>query len=960
MIITAKFIPILLGLALTAFTVSTIVLAVQKSNLQNELQEAKDKLEALQTTTTTTTTTTTSTASPTTNPTTETPTKETPTTEISPTPEPEEKINYRLPETMFPTAYDLYLHPDVETGNFSGQEKIYISCTENTDKIVLHSLYMTIKSVYLEGSGTSVKTFYLDSIREFLVIELNDVIVAPRKFVLGIIFEGSMKNKIIGLYSSSYLKPDNSTKWIASSKFEPTFARQAFPCFDEPALKATFNVTLVYPNTGNYHALSNMNIEAIKNQGAYNEAYFSQSVPMSTYLSCFIVSDFLYKTVQVDTKGIGEEFELRVFATPEQLNKVDFALAAGKTIIEYYIQYFKIPYPLPKLDMAAIPDFVSGAMEHWGLVTYRETALLYDKAISSSANTQRVAGVIAHEFAHMWFGNLVTFMWWNDLWLSEGFASYIENKGIEAAFPDWNMQDQFIVNTLHGVLNLDATLGAHPIVQTVANPDQITEIFDTITYSKGSSIIRMLEDFLGPDNFQKAVTNYLEEFKYKNAVTDDFLTVIDKLNLGFDVKAIMRTWTEQMGLPVVEVKKISDTQYKLTQKRFFSNPVDYEGIYNDSPFNYTWSIPITYKTSASAEVQRTWFYFDDTEITITLPSAVEWIKFNYNQVGYYRVNYPTDMWENLSDKLVADPNIFSIGDRACLLNDAFALADSTQLPYNMPLDMTKYLSKEDQYVPWSVAASKLTSLKRKLMFTDAFVDYNAYARNLVEQIYESVGWTVGEDHMKNRLRVTILSTACSLGLPACLAEASNQFTKWLENPSVRPHPDIRETVYYYGMLALGNEEIWNQVWELFVTEKDASEKVKLMYGLSAIQEPWILSRYIDLAWHEKNVRGQDYFSCLQNIAANPIGEPLVWDYVREHWPQLVERFTINERNLGNMIPSITSRFSSQTKMEEMQNFFAKYPNGGAGTAARVRALENVKNNIAWLENNLSVVREWLQ
>ena len=234
--------------------------------------------------------------------------------------------------------------------------------------------------------------------------------------------------------------------------------------------------------------------------------------------------------------------------------------------------------------MAAIPDFVSGAMEHWGLVTYRETALLFDEGVSSTANTQRVAGVIAHEFAHMWFGNLVTMDWWNDLWLNEGFASYIENKGIDAKFPDWKMQDQFIISTLHGVLSLDATLGAHPIVQTVENPDQITEIFDTITYSKGSSIIRMLEDFLGADNFQRGVTNYLDTFKFGNAVTDDFLTVLDELNLGIDVKSIMRTWTEQMGLPVVEVEQISDTQYRLTQKRFFSNPVDYEGVYNDSPF----------------------------------------------------------------------------------------------------------------------------------------------------------------------------------------------------------------------------------------------------------------------------------------------------------------------------------------------------------------------------------------
>ncbi|XP_059219771.1 glutamyl aminopeptidase [Stomoxys calcitrans] len=944
MLVAGKFVTIILGMALTAFTVSTIVLAVQKSNLKSELEETRDKLDKLEEALKTTTTTTTTTASP-------------PTTE-----DPSEQINYRLPGNLVPTYYNLYLHPDIATGMFSGQVIIDIDCVETTDEIILHSLNMTIKNVYVTnvGSSTNFVTGYeLDGVREFLVIHMAEDIVAPRKFQLGILFEGSMADKIVGLYSSSYTKPDNSKKRIATSKFEPTYARQAFPCFDEPALKAVFEITLVYPNEGDYHALSNMDIAQEQFQGAYTEVHFNKSVPMSTYLACFIVSDFKSKDVKIDTKGIGEEFDMRVFATPEQLDKVDFALNVGKGVIEYYIDYFQIPYPLPKLDMAAIPDFVSGAMEHWGLVTYRETSLLYDEAVSSTANKQRIASVIAHEFAHMWFGNLVTMMWWNDLWLNEGFASYIENKGVEAIYPEWKMRDQFITNTLHGVLALDATLGSHPIIQTVANPDQITEIFDTITYSKGSSIIRMLDDFLGDDNFEHAVTNYLNEFKYKNAVTDDFLTEIEKLNLGFDVKAIMRTWTEQMGLPVVVVQQLSATEYKLTQKRFFSNPKDYDGTYDDSPFDYKWSIPITYKTSASDVVKLEWFYYDQSDITITLPNAVDWIKFNFDQIGYYRVHYPINMWKNLADKLIETPNVFSVGDRACLLNDAFSLADATQLEYDLALDMTQYLSKEDQYVPWSVAASKLTSLKRSLMFTDAFVDYNSYSRDLIAPIYETVGWEVGTDHLQNRLRVTILSAACSLGLPTCLSQASQEFNKWLENPNERPHPDVRETIYYYGMFDSGDEEKWNKMWDLFVNEEDASEKAKLMYGLSAVQVPWILSRYIQLAWNPDNVRGQDYFTCLQYIAANPVGESLVWEYVREHWEDLVERFGLNERYLGSMIPTITGRFDTETKYEEMVYFFEKYPEAGAGTAARVRALENVKNNIAWLENNLAVVRYWL-
>lgn len=395
MIITAKLVSIFLGVALTAFTVATIVLAVQKANLQEDLRDAQEKIDQLEAGFASTTPTT---PGPTQAPTTQ------PSTTVAP-----EKIDYRLPTALTPTNYDLYLHPNIETGLFTGHEIINITVNEDTDQIVLHSLYLDVMGPVVlqsDGTGILVKDYTFDITKEFLIINLNRKLKAGTFALLMLEFSGNMANKIVGLYSSSYVKADDSRKWIATSKFEPTFARQAFPCFDEPALKATFEITLVHPTGGNYHALSNMNEDVTVNQGTYTEVMFAKSVPMSTYLACFIVSDFKAKTVTIDTKGIGKPFEMGVYATPEQIDKVDFAVQVGKGVIEYYIDYFQIEYPLPKLDMAAIPDFVSGAMEHWGLVTYRETSLLYEKETSSTVNKQRIASVIAHEFAHMWFGNL--------------------------------------------------------------------------------------------------------------------------------------------------------------------------------------------------------------------------------------------------------------------------------------------------------------------------------------------------------------------------------------------------------------------------------------------------------------------------------------------------------------------------------------------------------------------------
>ncbi|KAM7362149.1 glutamyl aminopeptidase-like [Cochliomyia hominivorax] len=936
-----KLLYIILCWALVAFGVSTVVLGIQQYQLTASIKDAQEKLDYMEGQLL---------------------------GEVKPRQKRsydldninyvrDDKINYRLPSALKPIYYNLYLHPDIDTGNFSGEETISIEVLEETDEIILHSNKLKIRSVFV--SGYEVEEYHLDELREFLVIKMKTTLKANTKINLGIIFEGQMLNKIVGLYSSTYTTPENKKRKIATSKFEPTYARQAFPCFDEPHMKAQFNVTLVRPTGDGYHSLSNMNEESSLFLGQNTEVYFASSVPMSTYLTCFIVSDFDYKKVTISAV-YGEDFELRIFATKHQLDKTNFALTTAKAFTEYYIRYFKVEYPLPKLDMAAIPDFVSNAMEHWGLLTYRETALLNDPSFSSTWNKQRTAAVIAHELAHMWFGNLVTMNWWNDLWLNEGFARFMEYKAIHEVYKDWGLPEQFLVNALHGVMKYDSSLASHPIVQTVENPDQITEIFDTISYEKGASIIRMLEDVVGTEKFEKAVTNYLTKFKFKNAVTNDFLTEVENTALDFDVKFMMRTWTEQMGFPVINVKRSSPTTFEITQKRFFSNIEDYENIYDDSEFNYTWTIPLTYFYDTNATVHRKWFNFDEISVTIPVPIESNWLKLNSHQVGYYRVNYEESVWINIINDLVSKPSIFSTADRANLLNDVFSLADANQVSYEIALDMTTYLSQEKDFVPWNVAATKLQALQGNLIFTDSYMDYLKYARGLIDKIYKELTWTTDENnHLRNRLRVNILTAACSLGMSNCLNEAAKRFSSFLANPNNKPDPDLREIVYYYGMQHVGRQNEWEQMWELFMNEQDASEKLKLMYGLSGVKVPWILKRFIDLAENGNNVRRQDYFTCIQNIAGNPVGEPIVWEFVREHWEDLVARFTLNERYLGRMIPAITAHFSTETKLEEMEAFFAKYPEAGAGTVSRLQALETVKYNINWMKTNLKKISKWL-
>ncbi|XP_046435909.1 glutamyl aminopeptidase-like isoform X1 [Neodiprion fabricii] len=879
-------------------------------------------------------------------------------------------LTFRLPKDVKPIHYDLYLFPDLMKGTFKGNVTIAVDLSEIRDYICLHQKDLNIISTKVVTIGRE-KNWEIEIQETYAVEKLETWVIAPKKefqpglYNVTLEFEGALQpDKIVGFYSSTYKDELKRTRSIATSKFEPTYARRAFPCFDEPGFKAEFSIKVVQPAGDGYTTLSNMNVQSAavnKPEPGLTTVTFAKSVPMSTYLACFIVSDFV--AVTEEAKGLaGRTFPVSVYTTRAQQSKGAFALNIGVKAIEYYINLFNIDYPLPKLDMAAIPDFVSGAMENWGLVTYREARLLYDSAKSSTANKKSVVTVVCHEFAHMWFGNLVTMAWWNDLWLNEGFATYMQFKSSDAILPEWGMMDQFLVDLVHPVFKTDATLSSHPIVQTVSNPDEITAIFDVISYNKGASILRMLDNFIGSDIFYAGITKYLNQYAYQNAETSDLFFILQNaVGSNLHITAIMDTWTRQMGFPVVNVVRNGDV-YTLTQKRFLADP---KATYNSSESNYgyKWTIPITYTTSASSKPTLVWFDKHASSLSITLDKSVQWIKLNKDQIGYYRVNYEKAEWMALSNVLQYNHKTFSASDRTHLLEDAFSLADATELDYDIAMDMTAYLVGETHFVPWKVAASKLSTINFLLASTDLSTRFRTYVKNLVNSTYEAVTWTVGvdESHVTLRLRTTILKMACGVGHAQCLTEAGKLFTSWINDPyDNRPHPDVRSLIYYYGMNSVGGEAEWNTMFDKFVNETDSTEKLKLMYGLAGIKSVWILNKFINLAIDEKYVRSQDYFTCINNIAANPVGAPLVWDWIRENWEILVKRYTLNNRYLGQLIPGISYTFSTQLKLDEMLAFFAKYPEAGAGASYRAQALETVSNNIKWLKNNSGKLDSWLK
>ncbi|KAJ8959933.1 hypothetical protein NQ314_006136 [Rhamnusium bicolor] len=393
-------------------------------------------------------------------------------------------LDVRLPKSVIPHSYKLKLIPFLQEGNFTfhGEVKILVNVTENCSNITLHADDLFIDSVSVtdvNGNTVSIRDVRRDKKKQFLIVDLDEDVQSQSQYYVFIEFKGVLNDLLQGFYRSSY-EEDNKTRWMAATQFQATDARKCFPCFDEPGLKARFQISIA--RLRNMTSISNMrkvtNTKALPDLPDYVWDIYEESLPMSTYLIAFVVSDFECIT---DSNS-----NVSIWARRSALSQAQYGLKIGPKILKYYEEFFGIKYPLPKLDMVAIPDFSAGAMENWGLITYREPVLLYEKGVSSRASLQRIAHVVAHELAHQWFGNLVTPTWWTDLWLNEGFATYVEFLGAYAVEPKWKDPDLFVVNELHGAFGLDALKSSHPISIKVNNPDEVNDIFDRISYSKGT------------------------------------------------------------------------------------------------------------------------------------------------------------------------------------------------------------------------------------------------------------------------------------------------------------------------------------------------------------------------------------------------------------------------------------------------------------------------------------------
>ncbi|CAI6369413.1 unnamed protein product [Macrosiphum euphorbiae] len=862
------------------------------------------------------------------------------------------KTTDRLSPFVRPQQYFINLYPNLQEGSFTGSVNITIILDTPQSYIKLHSKGLDIKETKLNSS--SVTAFPLLALDCWVVVPNEEL--SAGEYNLQISFEGSLLDKVVGFYQSVYEdSTSNEQHYMATSKLEPTYARLAFPCFDEPQLKSKFKISLTRPSGNNYIALSNMNQESEEINvpaNGFTTVHFANTVPMSTYLVCFIVCDYQsLEPVKAD-----QGFPLTVYAKNGQTENMKYAQHVGLKTMNYYLNYFGIQYPLPKLDLIPIEDFNDGAMENWGLVTFQETRVLYNESNSSIDDQERIAHIVTHELAHMWFGNLVTMKWWNDIWLNEGFASYMKYKATQVVHPDWDIDTSFPIHNLQPVQYVDGKLSSHAMVQNVSHPNQINGMFDSISYSKGSTVLQMLESLLGEEVFRIGVTAYLKRFAFNNAETDDLWTELQTVTQNtVNVKKIMDTWTRQAGFPVVSAIR-NGTKLTLKQQRFLSNPNT--NLSNaSSPYNYKWEIPITYTTSNNNTIHKFLLSKDVVSITIDIPDA-EWIKLNHRQVGYYIINYSESDWGLLNNLLKNNFDVLSVADRSNLLHDSFILANSNYLPYDISLNMTKYLSLEHHYVPWHVVATNLQTLSEHLYQRPAHKNLEKYVQHLLGSIKENI-WNDSsyKNFIQRKLRAVIIKLGCAYGLPSYLKKVYELFKRFV-NDKIKPHPDIRDTVYYYGM-SQGNDIEFNKLWNISLNEKEPKERGSLINALTASKETSILTKLLKLAEHDSHISSREYLRIIILINRHHFGTQFVWDFLRENWQDLVDRFSLCDGQLGTLIPSVCSHFNTQERIREMNIFFDQYPEAAVGNNIRKTTLDVVSNNIKWLEKHEAVISNWL-
>ena len=828
---------------------------------------------------------------------------------------------YRLPRTVAPRHYRLRLEPDLEAATFTGREVVTVEVVEPVDRVVLNAIELDIHEAWLsrgDGGRVEAAVEYQEEEQRAVLSLAEDI--ATGGWELHCRFSGILNDQLRGFYRSTFTDVDGQEQVIATTQFEATDARRAFPCWDEPDFKATFGVTLVVPD--DLMAVSNgAETDRVSCGDGTVAVTFADTIEMSTYLVAFVVGPF-EATEPVDVNGV----PVRIVAPKGKKHLTGFALECSRFCLDFLASYYGIPYPGDKVDMVAIPDFAFGAMENLGCITYRESVLLVDEATATSGEKMRVLDVIGHELAHMWFGDLVTMKWWNGIWLNEAFATFMEMKATDACRPEWKRWLEFAAVERPWAFKVDELAGTRPVEFEVRSPEDAEAMFDALTYGKGSAVLRMMEQYIGGEPFRRGVGSYLRVHAYANTETRDLWQSLDEAS-GWPVGEIMDTWILQGGYPQITVRPV-DGGVCLEQRRFLVIP--------DHSDSTTWKVPVQIRGMAGGGPLRAKMLLDGPQAVIPAGGPVDWVIANAGGHGFYRSLYEG----SLLTALVEHVDQLDPLERFALADDTWAFVESGQAGVVSFMRMAAAFADETEQAVWGALLGGAGGIGHHLVTDEARSGFEGWVSDLLAPVADRLGWIPadGEADLQRRLRGRVINAlGCLANVPEAIEQARRTYEKMVSDPTM-VDPEVG-TASLYVCASHGDAATYRAYLARHKEAANPQDAMKYLRALASFDDREAVDRTFALI-EDGTVRNQDTTWVLARMLANRVSGPHAWSRLRDKWPGMAGGLpTMTHSRMVEGLPAL----SHPGVAADVEAFFAENPLPHAAKALdqkleRLRAL----------------------
>ncbi|MDB5169230.1 MAG: aminopeptidase [Candidatus Saccharibacteria bacterium] len=849
----------------------------------------------------------------------------------------------RLYEQFQPDNYALTLAPDREAMTFTGTVTVTgKKVGRPSERITFHQKGLTISKATVvkhdKKGETEVAVERInnqDSYDEARIHASEQLY--PGNYTITLEFSGKITTPMNGIYPCKF-EHEGKQKQLIATQFESHFAREAFPCIDEPEAKATFDLTLVNPE--GEVAIANTPVKAETMKDGLTTTVFETSPKMSTYLLAFIYGELGY--LDAKTKN---GVTVRTYATPEHVKNTQFALDTAVKTLEFFEDYFGVPYPLPKLDMAALPDFSAGAMENWGLITYREVAMLYDESSSSIETKQYIAMVVAHEISHQWFGNLVTMKWWDDLWLNESFANMMEYRAVDALYPEWNIWEQFVSHEEASAKRRDSLVDVQAIHTDVNHPDEISTLFDpSIVYAKGGSVLYMLLNYLGEEAFRKGLTDYFGKHAYGNTVADDLWAALGAAS-SQDVGSFMNGWISRPGFPIVSVNwQPGEADVRLQQQRFLSDPSA------KTTDNTPWQVPLAATTELSKPL------FDATEATVQEAKGTKALILNHDGHSYFLPQYVNGTHLAAITKAIEGGEVSTI-DRLLLLDNYLLLQRGGFTATTDLLDLLSAYKNETSESVWADIAASIAEVRRLIEGDEAAEDkLNTMIATLTQKLVADLGW---DDHAEDdasilRMRGLVIAMAAGAKVLAVLEEGAKRFAAF-KTPS--DLSSSTRSVVYFIAARHGSPADFERLLKLHDNSKSAEERDEYASALTSVQDKERYETVIGRLTGD-TIRRQDLMHWFVWLLRNRYSRATAWKWLVDNWGWVEKEFE-SEKSYGYFPRYAGSIFSRAIELKDFSDFFSPKRNIIALARDITLAEQEIGSRIAWRDRNEEAVKNWL-